>query len=188
MLNKSTSDYRLKQINDIQSYLEDQSERRRHLSKRYSKTNKVITSADGILSTTTLGLGVTGVVLLSTVVATPIVLVMESASIGTGFLCAVAKYVNKKLSTKEEKHRQIHILAESKLNTIQDHISKAINDGYISDEEFKMILDEADKYRKMKEDLRIKNIKESEKDSLIEKGRSEIMKKFENFYNSEIRR
>ena len=61
LVNKTSSDYRLKHINDIQSYY----------SKRYSKTNKFISSADGILSTATIGLGIGGVALLSTVVATP---------------------------------------------------------------------------------------------------------------------
>ena len=181
-----SSDYRLQKINEIENYLENQSENRKHISKKYRKANKIINSADATLSTATIGLGIGGVALLTTIVAAPVVLIMESASIGTGFLCVIAKYVNKKLKAKEEKHKQIHILAESKLNTIHSHISKAITDGYISDEEFKLILEEAEKYRLMKEDIQKKNMKDNVKDSLIERGRNEVRKKFENFFKSEI--
>lgn len=189
ILPTAPSDYRLKKINEIEAYLENQSENRRHISKKYHRANKIISSADGTLSAATIGLGIGGVALLTTVVAAPVVLIMESASIGTGFLCVLAKYANKKLKAKEEKHKQIHVLAESKLNTIHSHVSKAITDGHISDEEFRLILEEAEKYRLMKEDIQKKTgkkIKDSEKDSLIERGKNEVRKKFENFYNSEI--
>lgn len=184
-----SSDYRLHKINEIEKYLENQSETRKHISKKYRRANSIINTGDGILCTTSIGLGVGGIALLTTIVAAPVVLIMESASIGTGFLSVLAKFVNKKLKTKEEKHRQIYILAESKLSTIHDHISKAISDGYISDEEFKLILETAEKYRMMKEDLRKKTdkkLKDSEKASLVERGKNELRKKFEDFFKSEI--
>lgn len=186
LVNKTSSNYRLVKINEIESYLEKESITRQHLSKKYHRANQVISSADGTLSTVTIGLGIGGVALLSTVVATPVVLIIESASIGTGFLCVLAKYVNKKLQAKVEKHKQIHILAESKLNTVHSHISKAIIDGHVSDEEFGLILEEVEKYKIMKEDLKKKKLKDSEKNSLLERGKNDLIKKFENFYNSEI--
>ena len=70
-----------------------------------------------------------------------------------------------------------------------NHVSKAIEDGDISDEEFKLILEEAEKYRLMKEDIRkktSKKLKDSEKEGLIERGKNELRKKFENFFKSEI--
>ena len=186
---KVSSDYRLKKINEIENYLEKESETRRCISKKYRRADKVINTADGILCSASLGLGIGGVALLTTVVAAPIVIIMESASVGAGLLTVLAKFVDKKLKSKEEKHRTIHILAESKLNTIHNHISKAIEDGWISDEEFKLILEEAEKYRIMKEDIRKKarkKLKDSEKESLIERGKNELRMKFENFFKSEI--
>ena len=47
-------------------------------------------------------------------------------------------------------HDNILILAKSKLNSIMILISKALNDMDISHEEFTIILDEKDKYDKMK--------------------------------------
>ena len=54
---------------------------------------------------------------------------------------------------KEKKHDKILILAESKLNSIETLISEALNDLNITHEEFKMILNEKDKYERMKYNL-----------------------------------
>ena len=54
---------------------------------------------------------------------------------------------------KEKKHDKILMLAESKLNSIETLISEALNDLNITHEEFKMILNEKDKYERMKYNL-----------------------------------
>ena len=74
-------------------------------------------------------------------------------------MCILSKFITKKLKIKAEKHKQIQTLAEAKLNTIYDHISKAISDGKISDEEFSLILDEDSKLKSMIEDIRKKSKK-----------------------------
>ena len=45
-------------------------------------------------------------------------------------------------------------LAESKLNTIADRISVALNNDKITEEEFRLILSEVDKYKQMKAEIR----------------------------------
>lgn len=45
-------------------------------------------------------------------------------------------------------------MAESNLNTVADHVSAALTDDKISDEEFHLILSEVEKYNQMKEDIR----------------------------------
>ena len=186
LTDKTGSEYRLKKIIEIENYLRAEIERRKHLHKQYKKANSAICVVDTTLASTSMGLGITGVALLSTIVAAPVALVMEGTSIGTGFLCVLAKYANKKLRTKEDKHRKIQILAESKLNTIHDYVSKAMIDGYIDDKEFRLILEEVEKYRGMKEYLRKKMAKENTEKEFIERGREEMKKKFESFYKSEI--
>ena len=64
--------------------------------------------------------------------------------------------INKLLSTtikKKKKHDQILTLAKSKCNSIETLISEALNDINISHKEFITILNEKDKYEKMKEDI-----------------------------------
>ena len=48
------------------------------------------------------------------------------------------------------------MLAMSKLNTISDLVSAALMDGHISDQEFKLIMNEVLKYTQMKADIRSK--------------------------------
>ena len=54
---------------------------------------------------------------------------------------------------KKKKHDQLLILAESKFNSIETLISQALGDLDISHEEFIMVLNEKDKYEKMKYNL-----------------------------------
>ena len=44
------------------------------------------------------------------------------------------KFARYKISKKKKKHDEIRGLAESKLNSIDNHVSKAIEDGSISQE------------------------------------------------------
>ena len=55
------------------------------------------------------------------------------------------------------------MLAKSKLNSIETLVSQALNDMKLSDEEFIRILNEKNKYEKMKENLRNVNEKLKEK-------------------------
>ena len=64
---------------------------------------------------------------------------------------------------------------------IASHVSKALADDFISDEEFKLIMEEQEKYKTMKEEIRNntkKKLKEEEKESLIERGRQEARESF----------
>ena len=54
---------------------------------------------------------------------------------------------------KKKKHDKILMLAESKLNSIESLISQALNDLDISHQEFVIILNEKDKYERMKYNL-----------------------------------
>ena len=54
---------------------------------------------------------------------------------------------------KKKKHDKILMLAESKLNSIESLISQALNDLDISHQEFIIILNEKNKYERMKYNL-----------------------------------
>ena len=73
---------------------------------------------DNCLGITAIGLGITGVGLLSTNVAAPAVSGMEVVSIVMGLLRVIGNQAIKKLSLKLEKHEKIAMLAVSELNTI----------------------------------------------------------------------
>ena len=170
--------YRLQKINEIQRALEDEREKRQNLSKKYHRVVKIISNVGSALVAASMGLGVAGVGLLSTIVAAPIVIAMEATALGTGLLGIIGGQVNKRLMRKAEKHEKIKVLAEAKLNTISDLISKALTDNKVCDEEYALILSELTKYHQMKEEVRSKTkkvIDEEMRESLIHQGRNEAI-------------
>ena len=83
-----------------------------------------------------------------------------------------AGIIKKLLSTtikKKKKHDQILMLAKSKYNSIEALISQALNDINISHKEFITILNEKDRYERMKENKKDKN--KNEKQEIIKFSR-----------------
>ena len=91
---------------------------------------------DNCLGVTAIELGITGVSLLSTIVAAPAVIGMKAVSIVIGLLRVVGNGAIKKMSLTIEKHETMTMLTVSTLNTISSLISKALSDNSISDEEY----------------------------------------------------
>ena len=107
-----------------------------------------------MLSVTSVGLAASGVGLLSTIIAVPVTLGLQAGAIVCGLLGAGGKLVGGRLQAKARKHDLIRGLAKSKLNTMADRISVALNDDKITEEEFRLILSEVDKYNQMKAEIR----------------------------------
>ena len=75
--------------------------------------------------------------------ALPILMLpLEIVAVLCGSTGVCVKRVRHKLTSKYQNHYEIKTLAESTLNSIKELISKSLNDGQISELEFKMILDE----------------------------------------------
>ena len=83
------------------------------------------------------------------------------ASVSLTLIFSVTAGIIKKLLNttikKKKKHDQILMLAKSKYNSIEALISQALNDRDISHKEFIAILEEKDRYEKMKGNIREKN-------------------------------
>ena len=86
------------------------------------------------------------VALLATTISSPAIIPIQVVVIGIGALVTVGSQIRKKLSRKEGKHERIAVLAEGKLSAVSARISKALDDGEISE----------DKFREMKEEIRAK--------------------------------
>ena len=109
-------------------------------------------------------------------IAAPTVIAIEGVALFTGFLSIIGKYSVKKSMSKAEKHEKIKTIASAKLDTKASHISKALSDYKVTDEEFELILEELEKYKVMKEEVRTKTKKKimtETEESLIERGRQE---------------
>ena len=105
----------------------------------------------------TIGVEGTGVVLLSTGVGAPFAVALGISGVVTGAVSLIGNIFSKKATTKAEKHLKIKTLATAKLDTIASHISKALTDDFISNEEFNLIMEEMNKYKALKEDIRKRN-------------------------------
>ena len=106
---------------------------------------------------------------------------IEGVSLFTGLLSIIGKYGVKKTMTKAERHEKIKMIASTKLNTIASHISKALSDNKVTDEEFRLIMEELEKYKVMKEEDRTKTKKKiatETEELLIERGRQEACESF----------
>ena len=173
--------YRLNVIRDIQKFFEEEIKQREAFSKKYFRIAKVVNMIDNGLITITIGAEGVGAVLLATGVGTPFALALGISGAATGLISLIGNIFSKKATTKAEKHLKIRTLAAAKLDTIVSHISKAMTDDFISDEEFKLILEEMNKYKTLKEEVRTntkKKLKTEEEESLIEKGRQEQRESF----------
>ena len=99
----------------------------------------------------------------------------------TGLLSIIGKYSVKKSTSKAETHENIKTIASAKLDTITSHVSKALSDNKVIDEEFQLILEELEKYKVMKEEVRSKTKKKiatETEETLIERGRQEARESF----------
>ena len=133
--------------------------------KSYSKNlNRHVTIFDYIdkilvvLSATTGGISI---ISFTTTIGAPVGIASASFTL----IFSITTGIIKKLlsTTIKKKHDQILVLAKSKYNIIEALISQALNDINISHKEFITILNEKDKYEKMKYNLISENGDEKQK-------------------------
>ena len=172
--------YRLSVITSVQNFLEEEIHKREAFSKKYFRVARIINLADNVLIGITICAEGAGAVALSTGVGAPFAVALGISGAATGAISLIGNIVVKK-TTKAEKHLKIKTLAAAKLDTIASHVSKAMKDNYISDEEFNLIMDEMNKNKTLKEEIRSKTkkkLKTEEEESLIERGRQEARESF----------
>ena len=157
------------------------------MAKKNHRAFNIINGINYALVSASVELEVAGIALLSTVVAVPLAMLIGGAGLAVGLLTIISTAVNKKLMLKAEKDEKIKMLAGAKLNTINDHIAKALKDEKISDEEYSLILSENAKFEQMKEEIRSKirvEIDEETKQNFMEMGRKEAVENFQNMYGA----
>ena len=99
---------------------------------------------------------------------------LEIAAAVCGCIGVCVNLVRRKLTSKAQKHSNIKAIADSKINRIKDLFSKALQHGQISDDGFKMVLCEQEKYNDLKDKTHTKQsvLREAEKRMLIEEGKA----------------
>jgi hypothetical protein len=145
--------FRLQEIIRLKKQVEADRKKHAALYKKYSRGVNVVDGIDTALLTASMGMGIGGVGLLSTIIAAPVVLGLEIAALVCSLLGMTGRFISRKLGDNSKKHNEIRVLADSKLNMITALVSTALNDGEISDIEFRLILDEVTKYHEMRDEI-----------------------------------
>ena len=181
---ESTINFRLQKSSEVLQNLEKEIKHYEEVRKKYNRARGICTkiSVSGgfvsvLLSASGLGTSLTG---LGAIVGVPLGVVGGVF----GVFSIVFGFASKNLSGKVSKHEQTVAIAKSKLNTINDLVSKALRDNEISDKEFSIILAELEKFQKLKQEIRQKFRKDSEKNfdmSMIRKKvREDLLKELTN--------
>ena len=179
--------YRLNVIRDIQKFFEEEIKQREAFSKKYFRIAKVVNMIDNGLITITIGAEGVGAILLATGAGAPFALALGISGAATGLISLIGNIFSKKATTKAEKHLKIKTLATAKLDTIASHVSKALMDDFVSPDEFNLVMEEMNKYKALKEEVRNntkKKLKTEEEESLIEKGRQEARESFRRVFET----
>ena len=162
--------YRLQKISEIEQTLIKERDNRQSLYKKYKIS---INATDGIDTTLTSG----SVIMGGIGIAVPLMLPLEIVAVVCGVAGVCVKFIRRRLHSKAKKHDEIKMVAESKLNSLKDLISKVLNDGQISKQEFKMVLEELERYNVLKDKTRSKqsSMSDVEKKNLIEEGKAKAL-------------
>ena len=100
--------------------------------------------------------GSVGITALAGVITAPIGLGLGGVTVGAAIISSALSWQKKNILKKIEKYEKIGTIAVSKLNSINNIVSKALTDSHISDEEFTNIIKEKEKYTTMKNAVRKK--------------------------------
>ena len=180
----SGDDYRLTEVARLRDQIKAEVAARASLYKKYRRSVNILDGIDIGASATGVILGRVETGLLATIVSAPAVPIILGVDAGCGLASAGTKVATRRLRAKAKKHDQIRVLAESKLNSITYLVSKALEDGVISHEEFQIVVNESVRYNSLKEEIRVGaqkkslELDEATKIELVERGRKEARHSF----------
>ena len=169
--------FRLQKIGELEAFLRAEIEQRGRLHKKYRRAVNTLDGTCAVLGLSCVATGAVGADLLASGVGFVPGLALEAVTGVAGLLDVAGVVVSRRCSRKVAKHEAVRILASSKLSTVHSHISKALEDCKISDDEYKLVLDEVEKYRAMKEELRTRASKHPAGSLIDEKTKNELIKR-----------
>ena len=146
--------YRLDEINKIRKYFNNEVKERKDIIKKLNKYLVSFGYLDKIFITLSASFGTLSIASYASVVGTPAGIAGSSLTliftIGTGISKSLLTVTRK----RKKKHNKIIALAKNKLNTIDTLLSSALNDSAISHEEFTNIINEANIYENIEENIK----------------------------------
>ena len=178
--------YRLNKLSEIEAFFLDETDVRERIAKKMKRFNTISGIVDTGIITSTVITGAISIAAFSSGVGLP----ADIALSGTRLLLSLATAITRKsfkiFTIKQEKHDAIKLLAQSKLklDSIANIISQAMQNEDISPAEIHKVLQEVEKYRQLKVDIRnqakakVKEITKEQWEELLEQGRQEVKEDF----------
>lgn len=141
-----STNYRIKKIMDDSLILQNCIKERNILTKKYTRVSTVLDVLEYLL--------ISGDIIIGTAAAAiPGVgpLIPTTIFSGVGVISGIAKFIQTKLNEKKQKHSNKATEASTTLHNLHFKISKAINDGEISHNEFEDIQNTINDWRCQKD-------------------------------------
>ena len=171
--------YRLKKIEEVEVFLRAEISERERLYKKFKRHATTTQILDHTLITATVITGSGSIVTLCTGVGLPASIALASVSLILSLTTAITRKTNKIYDAKSKKHDKIAILAQTKLDSIHDDVSKAITDGHVDSIEFQRIIQEKQRYLLLKQEIRHKTkrvtdtLNDERRRAILDQGRKE---------------
>ena len=152
--------FRLKRISDIREILEKEVETRGRYRRRYKSIYNTAIYVNAGAGITSVASGVAAATALATGIGVIASIPLGFTAVATGVLGVISTGISKLMLKKVEKHQQIKLIAAAKLSSVNGLVSRALQDGSISNEEYQIILQEMESYRDHKSQIRNRTIGE----------------------------
>ena len=171
--------YRLNKLSEIKVYFLNEIEVREQIAKKMKRFNTITGIVDTGLITSTVITGGISIAAFASGVGLPVGIALSGTSQLLSLATAITQKSFKVFTVKQEKRDAIKLLAQSKLDSIANIISQSMQGRYISPTEFHKVLQEVEKYRKLKADIRnqaktkVKEITKEQQEEILEQARKE---------------
>ena len=173
--------YRLKKLTVIEAFFLDKTEVRERIAKKIKRFNTITGIVDtGLITSMVITEGIP-IAAFASCARLPVDIALSGTSLLLSLATVITRKSFKTFTVKQEKHDAIKLLAQSKLDSIANIISKVKQMESI---EFHKVLQEVEKYCKLKADIRnqakakVKQIMKEQREELLEQGRKEGKKDF----------
>ena len=146
--------YRLDEINKIRDYFDNEIKERKYIIKKLNKYLVSFDYLDKIFIALSSSFGTLSIASYASVVGTSAGVTGSSLTLIFTIGTSISKSLLKLTKKRKKKHNKIIVLAKNKLNMIDTLLSSALNDSEISHEEFTNIINEANIYENIKENIK----------------------------------
>ena len=149
----------LSEIIGIENYFHQEINQRKSCSKKLNKYVTAFDYIDKVLIVLSATSGGVSIISFTNIVRAPIGIASASFTLIFSRTTGIVKKLLNITRNKKKNHNKTPMLAKNKLSSIETLISQALIDMEIIHEEFITVLNEKDKYEKMKDNLRSENEK-----------------------------